>query len=416
MIPITTEKEVPVTMAESSMPLLETLRRAGHEGDIDFLREGVRTMVQALMEIEVSQQIGAERYEHNAQRTAQRNGYRDRQWDTRAGTVELRIPKVSTGSYFPSFLEPRRRAEKALVAVVQEAYVHGVSTRKVDELVQAMGLAGVSKSQVSRLCQELDEVVGAFRNRPLQDRYPYLWLDATYLKVREGGRVVSMAMVIATGVSEGGEREVLGFDVGLSEDGAFWLEFLRALVARGLKGLDLVISDAHEGLKNAIAAVCSGAAWQRCRVHLMRNILAQVPKTAQPMVATLVRTIFVQPDPRLAHQVLREVADRLEERFPKAATVLRDAEEDVLAYTAFPSEHWRQIWSTNPLERLNKEIKRRTNVIGIFPNRASALRLVGAVLLEQHEEWSTGRRYFSQESMAKIGAASTGVGVLTAAL
>lgn len=403
-------------MAEERIALLELLRKAGHDGDVDFLQEGVRVMAQALMELEVSQQIGAERYERSGERSANRNGYRDRRWDTRAGTVELRVPKVTPGTYWPSFLEPRRRVERALVSVIQEAYVHGVSTRKVDELVQAMGLSGVSKSQVSRLCEELDEVVGAFRNRPLEDVYPYIWLDATYLKVREGGRVVSMAMVVATGVRQNGEREVLGFDLGLSEDGAFWMEFLRGLVARGLKGLALVISDAHQGLQQAIAAVCSGASWQRCRVHLLRNVLAQVPKAAQPMVAALVRTVFVQPDAEQAHQALGEVAARLQQRFPRAADVLREAEDDVLAYAAFPSEHWRQLWSTNPLERLNKEIKRRANVVGIFPNRAATLRLVGAVLLEQHEEWTTGRRYFSQESMAKIGAPPTGVGMLSAAV
>lgn len=264
-----------------------------------------------------------------------------------------------------------------------------------------LGITGVSKSQVSRLCTELDEVVQAFRNRPLDGSYVYLWLDATCIRVREGGRVTPIATVIAIGVRETGEREVLGFDFGLSEDGAFWLEFLRGLAARGLKGLELVISDAHQGLKNAIAAVCGGASWQRCRDHVLRNVLSQVPKAAQPMVATLVRQIFVQSDAAHARQALVEVADKLEDRFPRAVAVLREAEEDVLAYTVFPPEHWRQIWSTNPLERLNKEIKRRSDVVGIFPNRAAALRLVGAVLLEHHEEWVTSRRYFSQESLAK---------------
>jgi len=380
----------------------ELLRKTGVD-DLDFLREGVRVLSQALMELEVSQKIRAERHERSADRVTYRNGYRERTWDTRVGTIDLRIPKLRQGAYFPSLLEPRRRAEKALLAVVQEAYVLGVSTRKVDELVQALGMTGISKSEVSRLCAELDETIEAFRNRPLESRYPYLWLDAKYVKVREGGRVVNMALVIAVGVRETGEREVLGLDVGLSEDGAFWTAFLRHLVARGLRGVLLVTSDAHEGLKGAIQAVLGGASWQRCRVHFMRNLLAQVPKSAQEMVAALVRTIFVQPDQPAARVQLAKVAENLQTRFPRAALLLQDAEDDILAYMAFPREHWRQLHSTNPLERLNREISRRTDVVGIFPNREALIRLAGAVLQEQHDEWTAAtKRYFSQESMAKL--------------
>ena len=381
--------------------LQELLDKSG--ADIDFLREALRVLTQELIELEVSRQIGAERHERSAERVTYRNGYRERAWDTRVGTIDLRIPKLRKGSYFPSLLEPRRRAEKALVAVIQEAYIHGVSTRKVDELVQALGMTGISKSQVSRLCSELDDMVEEFRNRPLSSRYPYLWLDAKYIKVREGGRVLSMALVVAVGVTETSEREVLGLDVGLTEDGPFWTAFLRSLVRRGLKDVLLVISDAHEGLKEAIRRVFGGSSWQRCRVHFMRNVLSQVPKSAQQMVAALVRTIFAQPDKPSAHAQLADVADSLEHRFPKAADMLRDAEEDILAYMAFPSEHWRQLHSTNPLERLMREIGRRTDVVGIFPNRASLIRLAGAVLMEQQDEWiAATRRYFSQESMNKL--------------
>lgn len=389
-------------MAKIKMAFLKLLRKAGMEGDIDFLREGVRVLAQALIDLEAAEKVGAERHERTPERRNYRNGYRLRRWDTRVGTIRLRIPKLRRGSYFPSLLEPRRRAERALVAVIQEAYIQGVSTRKVDDLVQGLGLAGVSKSKVSRLCQEIDAMVERFRNRPLESRYPYLWLDAVYLKVREDGRVISMALVVAIGVREDGQREVLGFDLGPSEDAAFWLAFLRSLVERGLGGVQLVISDAHQGLKQAIEAVLTGATWQRCRVHFMRNILAHVPKAAQGMVLASIRTIFAQPDRESARQQLAQVARGLEKRFPRVADLLREAEEEVLAYMAFPAEHWRQIHSTNPLERLNKEIKRRANVVGIFPNREAVIRLAGAILLEQDDEWATGRRYFSQESMSKI--------------
>jgi putative transposase len=385
------------------MALQDVLRKAQLEGDVDFLREGAQVLAQALMELEVTQHVGAERHVRTPQRTGQRNGYRERQWDTRVGTLDLRVPRVRDGSYFPALLEPRRRAERALVAVVQEAYVQGVSTRRVDALVHALGLQGVSKSQVSVLCAELDGEVERFRQRPLTDPYPYVWLDATFVKVRQDGRVVSAAVVLATGVNATtGLREVLGLDVGASEAGAFWLGFLRSLVARGLAGVQLVISDAHEGLKQAIAAVLHGASWQRCRVHFLRNALALVPKTAAQMVAATIRTVFVQPDGPSAHEQWRRVADGFRPRYPRLADLLDATEADVLAYLAFPQEHWRQIWSNNPLERLNREVKRRSDVVGIFPNAAAIVRLVGAVLAEQHDEWQVGRRYFSAESLAKL--------------
>jgi transposase-like protein len=384
------------------MALTALLRKAQMEKNADFLRDGVQVLAQALMELEVSQHLGAERHERTPERKGQRNGYRERTWDTRVGTLELQVPRVRDGSYFPSLLEPRRRAEQALAAVVQEAYVHGVSTRKVDDLVKALGMSGISKSQVSRVCAELDGVVEGFRTRELTVEYPYLWLDATYLKVRENGRVVSMAVVIAIGVTAAGEREVLGLDVGPSEDGAFWRGFLRNLVARGLRGVRLVTSDAHEGLKGAVAGVLHGASWQRCRVHFVRNALSLVPKSAQEMVAATIRTAFVQPDAPSTKETWHRVADSFRGRWPRLADLMDEAEDDVLAYLGFPKEHWRQLWSTNPLERLNKEIKRRSNVVGIFPNQGAVIRLVGAVLMEQHDEWQVCRRYFSAESLAKL--------------
>ena len=396
----------PVT-ADSRMALLELLRKYQGEPEFDALREGLRWLVQQLIELEVSDVIGAQRYERTETRRTYRNGYRPRRWDTRLGTLELQIPKLRQGSYFPSFLEPRRRVERALLAVVQEAYVLGVSTRKVDELVQALGLEGMSKSEVSRICAELDERMERFRRRPLEGEHPYVWLDAKAVKSRMDGRVVNVAAVIAVGVRETGEREVLGFDVGAAETYEFWLEFLRGLVARGLKGVRLVISDAHEGLQRAIGEVLAGATWQRCRAHFMRNLLARVPKHAQPMVAALVRTIFAQPDQPSARQQLEQVARTLERRFRQAAALLREAADDVLAYMAFPPEHWRRIHSTNVLERLNRELARRCDVVGIFPNVAAVLRLVGALLEEQQDEWLVQRRYFSQESMAKLYAAVT---------
>jgi transposase-like protein len=388
---------------ELRIGLTELLRKAQMEGDVDFLREGVRVLAQALMEIEVDQHVGAGRHERTEGRSGHRNGYRARNWDTRAGTVELSVPRVRDSSYFPSLLKPRRRAERALSAVVQEAYIHGVSTRKVDDLVKALGMAGISKSQVSRLCEKLDEEVERFRGRPLGGPYPYVWLDATYVKARQDGRVASTAVVIAVGVNgKTGEREVLGVDVGPSEDGAFWTSFLRSLVARGLGGVRLVTSDAHRGLKGAIEAVLVGASWQRCRVHFMRNALSLVPKAAQQMVGATIRTVFAEPDAESAREQWLRVADGFRSRFPRLSELMEEAEEDVLAYAAFPGEHWQKIWSNNPLERLNKEVKRRTNVVGIFPNEAAVIRLVGSVLSEQHDEWQVSKRYFSVGSLAKL--------------
>lgn len=382
--------------------LAELLRKAEAEPGVDVLREGVRVLAEALMDLEVEQHVGAGWHERSPARSGQRNGYRERRWDTRVGTIDLRVPRVRDGSYFPGLLEPRTRAERALVAVVQEAYVEGVSTRRVDELVKALGLEGISKSQVSRLCAALDAEVERFRTRPLGAGYPYLWLDATFVKVRQDGRVVSQAVVVAVGVSAEGTREVLGVDIGPSEDGAFWLRFLRGLVARGLTGVQLVVSDAHEGLRQAIGAVLHGASWQRCRVHFLRNALALAPKGAQQLVAATIRTVFAQPTPEAARRQWRQVADGFRERWPRLAALMDEAEAGVLAYLAFPATHWRQIWSTNPLERLNKELKRRTDVVGIFPNPLAVLRLVGALLAEQHDEWQVGRRYFGAESMALL--------------
>ena len=356
-------------MAKPRMDLSAFVGKLLEEQDGDVLREGVRVLAQALMETEVTALVGAERHERSEDRTAYRNGTRVRTWDTRVGTMDLAIPKVRPGTYFPSLLQPRRRAEQALLAVVQEAYVHGVSTRKVDDLVKALGLDGISKSEVSRICAELDPVVEAFRTRPLTGEHPYLWLDATYHKVRIDGRVVSQATVVAIGVTIEGERQMLGVDVGASEDRGFWTAFLRSLVKRGLAGVRLVISDAHEGLKQAISTVLSGAAWQRCRVHFMRNLLATVPQATREPIAAIVRTIFAQPDYATSMAQLRKVADGLRPRLPHAAALLEEAAEDILAHKHFPEEHRRQLHSTNPLERLNKEIKRRSNVVGIFPER-----------------------------------------------
>ncbi len=385
-----------------SMALSALLRKAQLDKDTDVLRDGMKVLAEALMELELTQHLGAERYERTAERTGQRNGHREREWDTRVGTIDLSVPRVRDGSFYPSLLEPRKRAERALTAVIQQAYVEGVSTRRVDDLVKALGMEGISKSQVSRLCEELDAEIGRFRTRPLVGTYSYVWLDATFLKVRDQGKVVSMAVVVAIGVRQTGEREVLGWEIGPSEDGAFWQSFLRSLVARGLRGVKLVVSDAHEGLKAAIAQVLQGASWQRCRVHFLRNALAYVPKAQAQMVAATIWTVFVQPDALSAKETWRRVADTFRKRYPKLATLMDAAEADVLAYLAFPQEHWRQIWSNNPLERLNREIKRRTDVVGIFPNDSSALRLVGAVLAEQHDEWQVSRRYFSAESLAKL--------------
>ena len=389
-------------MANLRMTLLDLLNKDEQGADPGFLRDGVRLLAQELMDAEATQLAGAGLHERSENRLTYRNGYREREWDTRVGTVDLQIPKLRQGAYFPSLLEPRRRHEKALLAVVQEAYVHGVSTRAVDHLAEALGLKGISKDQVSRICKELDGQVTAFRTRRLDAEYPYLMLDATFEKVRENGRVISMAVLIATGVKATGEREVVGVDVGPAEDLEFWRAFLRQLVSRGLSGVRLVTSDSHLGLKQAVAEILVGATWQRCRVHFMRNALATVPKLAQQMVAATLRTIFAQADADSARDTLERVCRLFEKRYPQLVACLRDAETDVLAYYGFPVEHRRQIWSTNSLERLDREVGRRCEVVGIFPNRAALLRLAGAVLEEQNDEWAVGRRYFSTESMNKL--------------
>ena len=356
-------------------------------------------LAEAVMEAEVAEQAGAAYGERSDARITRRNGYRPRRWDTRAGSIELQIPKLRQGSYFPALLEPRRRAERALLAVVQQAYVEGVSTRRVDDLVRSLGCEGISKSQVSRICAELDTVVTSFLERPLDGGpYRYLWLDALTQRVREEGRIAQVSVVVATAVNADGKREVLGIDVGTSEDGASWLSFLRGLVARGLSGVELVTSDAHQGLRAAIATVFGGTSWQRCRTHFMRNVLTRVPKSAEGLVATTVRTIFQQPSAEAVHAQHARVVEQLDERFPEAAAMLAEAPE-VLAFTACPVAHWKQVWSNNPQERLNREIRRRTDVVGIFPNRAAVVRLVGAVLAEQHDEWAVARRYMTMVTL-----------------
>ncbi|GAA3209643.1 IS256 family transposase [Microbacterium terregens] len=389
-------------MALDQSALLELLGELKLTDVTDRIRTATETLYQELIDAEAAAFIGAAPYERSGARVAQRNGTRPRPLLTTAGELDLRIPKLRAGTFFPSLLERRRRVDQALFAVVMEAYVHGVSTRKVDDLVKALGAdTGISKSEVSRICANLDEDVAAFRDRPLADTgYPYVFLDATYCKARVGRRVVSQAVVVAVGVAADGRREVLGFEVGDTESQPFWTTFLRSLKARGLDGVKLVISDAHTGLIAAIETVFQGSSWQRCRVHFMRNVLANVQKTAGPMVASIIRTIFAQPDKKHVHAQFDEVVRMLGRSHPKVAEMLEDARDDLLAFAAFPYAHWRQIWSTNPLERVNKEIKRRTDVVGTFPNPAALLRLAGHVLIEQHDEWDgADRRYFSEHSM-----------------
>jgi transposase-like protein len=387
------------TMTNEMMSLRTLLEKSA---DADLLREMVGFAAQRLMELEVESLTGAAHGERSAERVNHRNGYRDRDWQTRAGTVELRIPKLRKGSYFPAFLEPRRMAEKALAAVIQEAYVQGVSTRSVDELVKAMGMTGISKSQVSRLCGEIDDKIGSFLNRPLEGDWPYLWLDATYVKVRQDGRIVSVAVIVAVGVNGDGRREVLGMAIGPSEAETFWTDFLRKLARRGLRGVKLVVSDAHEGLKAAVARVLN-ASWQRCRVHFMRNVLAHAGKQGRRVVSAFIATAFAQNDAALARAQWRQVADQLRPRVPKLAALMDQAETDVLAYMSFPLAHRPKLHSTNPIERLNGEIKRRTDVVGIFPNEDAITRLIGAILLEQNDEWAVQRaRYMTLETIAPL--------------
>lgn len=386
-------------MTDARLPLAELLEKAG---DGDFLRTVAETVLQLLMEADVEGLVGAARHERTAERRTYRNGYRERALDTRLGTLQLRVPKLRTGpAYFPPFLEPRKTSEKALVAVIQEAWIGGVSTRRVDELAQAMGLAGIDKSRVSRLCKDIDERVNAFLERPLGGEWPYLWLDATYLKVRDGGRIVSVAAIIAVAVDTEGRRGIVGLHLGPSEAETFWTTFLKGLLRRGLKGVKLVVSDAHEGLKAAIRRVL-GATWQRCRVHWMRSALAHVSKGQQSVVAAALRQAFLQADQAGARQVWRQVADQLRPRWPKLSALMDESEHDVLAYIGFPAQHRTKLHSTNPLERLNKEVKRRADVVGIFPGEASITRLIGAVLLEQNDEWQIGHRYMQLEGMGEL--------------
>ena len=386
-------------MTDEMMSLRALLEKSS---DADLLREMIGFTAQRLMALEVESLTGAGPGERSPDRINQRNGYRERDWETRAGTVELRIPKLRKGSYFPAFLEPRRMAEKALTAVIQEAYVQGISTRSVDELVKAMGMSGISKSQVSRLCEEIDDKVKAFLERPIEGDWPYIWIDATYLKVRRGGRIVSVAIIVAVGVNSDGRREVLGMEIGTSEAEPIWTEFLRKLTRRGLRGVKLVVSDAHEGIKAAVSKVLC-ATWQRCRVHFMRNVLAHSGKSGRRVVSAFIATAFAQETPEAASTQWRAVADQIRPKVPKLAAIMDDAENDVLAYMTFPKEHRLKLHSTNPIERLNGEIKRRTEVVGIFPNEDAITRLVGAILLEQNDEWTVQRgRYMSLETIAPL--------------
>jgi transposase-like protein len=393
-----------MALDESALPELLDALRAGD--GVNLIRDAVRLVMQELIELEATDVIGASRYERADTRTNERNGHRSRLLATQAGDIELKIPKLSHGCFFPSLLSPRRRIDQALHAVIMQAYVEGVSTRSVDDLVQALGIdSGISKSQVSRICAKLDVEVDAFRNRPLaHTEFPYVYLDATYIKARDTDlhQVVSRAVVIATGITAGGDREVLGLAVGDSEAETFWAEFLRSLRRRGLSGVRLVISDAHEGLQNAIRKTLQGSSWQRCRVHFARNVLARVPKAHQDVVAAALRTVFVHPSPKEITAAWDRTTDMFAGQFPKVKELMDSAKVDVLAFSAFPPDHWRKIWSNNPLERLNKEIKRRTNVVQIFPNNAAIIRLVGAVLAEQHDDWATHRHYLSEISMAKL--------------
>ena len=385
-------------MTDDRMALIALIEK---QADTDLVREMLSYAAERIMEVEVELHTGVAKGTRSPLREVQRNGYRERDWDTRAGRISLEIPKLRKGSYLPSFLEPRRTAEKALVAVIQEAYVQGISTRSVDDLVKAMGAGGMSKSQVSRLCAEIDDRVNAFLTRPLEGAWPYLWLDATYLKVREGGRIVSRAVIVAVAVNEDGKREVLGVATGPSEAETFWTDFLRSLADRGLRGVKLVIADDHKGLRAAARRVFN-ATQQRCRVHWMRNALAHAPAKQRMAVAAMLKTIFAQDTKVEAEAQWDVVADALREKQPKLGALMDTSRDDVLAYMSFPREHWTQIASTNPLERVNREIKRRADVIGIFPNDAAIIRLVGALMLETNDEWAVARRYMSLETLARV--------------
>jgi len=381
------------------MTLLGAIQKSD---DGDFLKTVAEAALQRIMDFDVENLVGAARHERSADRLAYRNGYRERTLETRLGSLDLKIPKLRSGeAYFPAFLEPRRTIEKALTAVIQEAWIAGVSTRRVEGLVQAMGMSGISKSQVSKLCKEIDERVQSFLERPLEGDWPYLWLDATYLKQRQGGRIVSVAAIIAVAANTEGRREIIGLSIGASEAAAFWVDFLRSLTRRGLKNVKLVISDAHEGLKSAISQVM-GATWQRCRVHTMRNLLSRVPKAQQSRVATMIREVFVQPTQAKAREMWRAIAASAHNAIPKLTDAMNAAEDDVLAYMTFPAAHRAKLHSTNTLERLNKEVKRRADVVGIFPGEASIIRLIGAVLMEQNDEWQLQHRYLSLEPLADL--------------
>jgi len=395
-------KAIPTTNSTTPSPKLQLIDLIENRVPDDLLRELLLFATQELMEMEVSAQAGAHLGERNsAGRITHRNGYRQRGWETRSGHIDLSIPRLRKGSYFPSFLEPRRIAEKALTAVIQEAYINGISTRNVDALVHAMGGTGISKSQVSRLCEEIDERVGVFLNRPIEGQWPYLWIDATYVKAREGGRIVSKAAIVAVGVNDQGRREILGLSTGISEAEVFWTEFLRSLAQRGLRGVQLVIADDHSGL-TAAADKVFGATRQRCRVHWMRNMLNHVDAKSRPIATAVLKTIFVQEDKETALAQFDQVAQDFAEKYPKLAAAMASSRDYVLAYMDFPPAHWQQIHSTNPIERLNKEIKRRTRSVEIFPNEAAIVRLVGALLLEQNDEWAVSRRYMKVETVQQL--------------
>lgn len=385
-------------MTNERMALIELIEKGA---DADLIRDMLAFAAERLMNLEVEALTGAPAGTRSPDRLTHRNGYRERAWDTRAGRIDLAIPKLRKGSYFPAFLEPRRTAEKALTAVIQEAYVHGISTRSVDDLVKAMGASGISKSQVSRLCEEIDERVNAFLSRPLEGEWPYLWIDATYLKTREAGRIVSTAVILAVGVSSDGRREVLGIATGASEAEPFWTAFLRSLADRGLRGVKLAIADDHKGLRAAASRVFH-ASHQRCRVHWMRNAMAHLAPKQRPAVVAMLKTIFAQETAEAAREQWSSVAEALRERCPKLVELMDRSREEVLVYMSFPREHWAQIASTNPLERLNGEIKRRADVVGIFPNDRAVIRLVGALMLEQNDEWAVSRRYMSLESLSSL--------------